>query len=89
MMNKELGEFEITNEELAQIAGGGTDTSSLSIEDRVRLIQTLWQKVPETIRDAIIEALRTHGLKGAHALGEKLINTAHLDWAKPMLDLLK
>ena len=72
---------ELNDKQLSTVSGGMTTAELKVIFDRS------WQKVPEEIRDKILEAYDKYGQKAAYSLGEKLL--AKLDWAKPMLDLLK
>ena len=84
MKNDEL--YMLNDEDLEGVTGGvlPTDEKYKSVEESVR---QCWQKVPEEIRDKLLEMYRTRGAKAAVALGNKLLGK--LDWAQPMLELFK
>lgn len=72
---------ELNDSQLSNVSGGMTTSELKAAFDK------FWQKVPQEIRDKILEAYDSQGKKAAYSLGEKLL--AKLDWAKPMLELLK
>ena len=85
MKNDEM--YILNDEELEGVTGGvlPTEEKYKTVE---KTVGKLWLKVPEAIRDKLLETYRTCGAKAAVALGNKLLE-GHFDWALPMLELFK
>ena len=70
----------LKDEVLEKVTGGFTDS------EIIENINKLYGKLPEEIRNAIIDALNKKGRKAAKAVASKLLNNSY-DWAKPIIDM--